>query len=500
MKRCVSIFLTLVLMVVTVPSLAETWLCPKCGQENAGNFCGQCGTARPNNWTCSNCGQVNDTPFCTNCGVKKPDTTDETSIETKNETSDDTLDYNAVSAELEDFILNQMTVSVFGTITATANGESWEIGKYYEGTMEGIAKPVALEFQVQGSSILFKFRQDDAVSENNLSQAQAWAEKRHKVSPDSVIREINPYFEGTDFYCAIDTEFRSDTWKSELIAFEILVLSEGERLLQELAELNAESKPTATPKPTAKPTVKPTATPKAKTYDIPDLVASVQLRPLLLGQKDEQRSTDNNSHFEFYTYDYYNGYIHDTDLKDYLKLIEDEYDFVEVDHKEETIWATSYEYYYYYYTGRKNVSELMVGDKKKYGEEYNLQVRISNRGDSDHCSVTVSFSPELTYAGSGAKQGQWFTDDPLNPTPNPIHTPIPGPKPSPTPYKPPVKCVKCHGQGTISCTQCDGKGYTIQYTNSAIGGKKGETQVTCSKCHRQGTITCPRCHGSKVEP
>ncbi|MGI6178091.1 MAG: SPFH domain-containing protein [Eubacterium sp.] len=50
------------------------WVCPKCGTRNTGNFCGQCGTARPApaEWVCPKCGARNTGNFCIQCGEKKP--------------------------------------------------------------------------------------------------------------------------------------------------------------------------------------------------------------------------------------------------------------------------------------------------------------------------------------------------------------------------------------------------------------------------------------------
>ncbi len=51
------------------------WTCPKCGTVNTGNFCGQCGTAKPvsNKWICPQCGKENEGNFCGQCGTKKPE-------------------------------------------------------------------------------------------------------------------------------------------------------------------------------------------------------------------------------------------------------------------------------------------------------------------------------------------------------------------------------------------------------------------------------------------
>ena len=47
----------------------NAWKC-KCGAENTGKFCTECGAAA--GWTCS-CGAVNKGKFCANCGQKKPE-------------------------------------------------------------------------------------------------------------------------------------------------------------------------------------------------------------------------------------------------------------------------------------------------------------------------------------------------------------------------------------------------------------------------------------------
>lgn len=56
---------------------AGGWTCPQCGQENAANFCGNCGTPKPvppepASWFCPQCGQENTANFCGNCGTKRP--------------------------------------------------------------------------------------------------------------------------------------------------------------------------------------------------------------------------------------------------------------------------------------------------------------------------------------------------------------------------------------------------------------------------------------------
>ena len=55
---------------------ANTWICPKCGKENTGNFCMECGEkkpAPPAAWICPKCGKENTGNFCMECGTKKPE-------------------------------------------------------------------------------------------------------------------------------------------------------------------------------------------------------------------------------------------------------------------------------------------------------------------------------------------------------------------------------------------------------------------------------------------
>ena len=52
----------------------DTWTC-KCGAENTGKFCSECGEKKPekNTWTCK-CGAENTGKFCSECGAKRPET------------------------------------------------------------------------------------------------------------------------------------------------------------------------------------------------------------------------------------------------------------------------------------------------------------------------------------------------------------------------------------------------------------------------------------------
>lgn len=73
MKR-LSIALCLFMLLAGRVLADGNWVCPNCGKENAFNFCGDCGTAKPDDtWICTNCGTENKKAFCVECGQKKPD-------------------------------------------------------------------------------------------------------------------------------------------------------------------------------------------------------------------------------------------------------------------------------------------------------------------------------------------------------------------------------------------------------------------------------------------
>ena len=74
MKKLVAILLVLVLCVSACTYAEEDWVCPNCGEENDGAYCGECGFKRPDStWICPKCGTENRKKYCTGCGEAKPE-------------------------------------------------------------------------------------------------------------------------------------------------------------------------------------------------------------------------------------------------------------------------------------------------------------------------------------------------------------------------------------------------------------------------------------------
>lgn len=75
MKRYALLFsIVLLAGVFTVSVFAEEniWLCPNCGEKAIGNYCSECGEAKPSEeWICTSCGDAATGNFCSNCGTER---------------------------------------------------------------------------------------------------------------------------------------------------------------------------------------------------------------------------------------------------------------------------------------------------------------------------------------------------------------------------------------------------------------------------------------------
>lgn len=73
MKKAISLLLIMMMIASTSVTFAEDWTCPSCGNRALGNFCSNCGSAKPvTDWSCPNCGNTATGNFCNNCGSPRP--------------------------------------------------------------------------------------------------------------------------------------------------------------------------------------------------------------------------------------------------------------------------------------------------------------------------------------------------------------------------------------------------------------------------------------------
>lgn len=81
MKKLLSVLLIMVLVFSVANALAEDWTCMSCGNVTSGNFCNNCGAAKPSeDWTCPNCNSNVTGKFCNNCGTARPSSSSAPSV------------------------------------------------------------------------------------------------------------------------------------------------------------------------------------------------------------------------------------------------------------------------------------------------------------------------------------------------------------------------------------------------------------------------------------
>jgi co-chaperonin GroES (HSP10) len=64
-------------------------------------------------------------------------------------------------------------------------------------------------------------------------------------------------------------------------------------------------------------------------------------------------------------------------------------------------------------------------------------------------------------------------------------------------YRSGYECVVCDGEGTISCTDCQGDGHRIKMLpdKEVPTAELRPVQFKCTPCGGAGVITCPECNG-----
>ena len=72
MKKTSFFLLVLTILFALTTVFAENWICPSCGESVSGNFCNNCGAAKPaGSWVCPSCGNTASGNFCSNCGTAR---------------------------------------------------------------------------------------------------------------------------------------------------------------------------------------------------------------------------------------------------------------------------------------------------------------------------------------------------------------------------------------------------------------------------------------------
>ena len=256
--------------------------------------------------------------------------------------------------------------------------------------------------------------------------------------------------------------------------------------LQDLAEYlmagdeGQGAQPTATPKPAAKPAAQAAG-------DVPDVFGFLSGK-VEAGQWAEEGESDYNTRYVFYSYDNWSDPF--VDATPYLRELESgKYPFTLVDTTVDDYSSAGggvYTTYYYRYTGSKSVTPMRMSEKKAH-TLYHLVVRCSKHARDDHFCISVRMSPELTYAGKDNRVEGNGPGTNHNADPNPNSNPRSTSKPLRT------HCSKCHGDGKITCSRCDGKGGKYIYDNSTRS--TGRTWENCSKCKGAGKVECPNCGG-----
>lgn len=161
--------------------------------------------------------------------------------------------------------------------------------------------------------------------------------------------------------------------------------------------------------------------------------------------------------------------------------------------------GTDYVSYRFDYIGSSpDVEEISdIGGKDYPGDVFLL---INYYGNEGRVGLSLSYSDGFTLLDTGDRAS--VTPEDLSG--NPVNgTGSSGSSPSYSSSGTQVKCYKCHGNKTIECSRCGGKGGKWIYDNSVpnYSGRSSTTSKTwerCSKCNGTGSMTCTACGGSGV--
>ncbi len=271
---------------------------------------------------------------------------------------------------------------------------------------------------------------------------------------------------------------------------------DGDSPRANLGAATAEEKATLKPKATAKPkeTAKSKATEKPKTttkpkvssgkadsssVQIPDFGAftGIDLAPTI--EKTQGKSTVKEYFFK----------TNEKIVDEYIELLTEKYNFKLREDSDNVMRTVTLDY-----TGTGSVSTFDVRKQKtvsvylwafhtpdtEFHVTYGDGLEYVDNGDRTSQTIHRRAEDEHDSAGGGSDD-----DDDSTWKGN----------------KTEIKCTKCHGEKTIACGNCDGKGYkekVVESPNFGGGVKRETVKEKCYKCSN-GQIECPRCHGTGKE-
>lgn len=173
MKRICSVLFLLVLLLCSATAYAETWQCEKCDGSATGNFCSNCGNAKPvaaendneERWLCSQCETSVIGNFCANCGYAKPAKSTESDAE-KQIFSEDTIVLDdetkyAMAVEHQNTECYIEAIELFAEISEYSDADfrlmscvEHQAAKYYENEEYSAAQALLLQYPFETTAEL----------------------------------------------------------------------------------------------------------------------------------------------------------------------------------------------------------------------------------------------------------------------------------------------------------------------------------------------------------
>lgn len=161
--------------------------------------------------------------------------------------------------------------------------------------------------------------------------------------------------------------------------------------------------------------------------------------------------------------------------------------------------------YFFRYTGDKSVRSIDT-PAMRTDVEHELVIWLYF-GDPAGTKIYLVAAPELTYTGDYVKANERYENGKLVGTGSEENrgqagSDLGGGSWDSTSESVKGLCWKCHGEGRIDCTQCNGSGgkwvysQVPNYGGSTSPNNTAQNWENCFKCGGSGKITCPNCGGS----